>query len=72
MAAQLIKVSANSVNGQSMSPSQDRWVNPAYINSMQATAANGAVFRYSPPGKGYIEEYKTDTAASAIATLADA
>ncbi len=68
----LIKVVVNTLDGRTLSPAEDRWINPSYIEVMSKTAANGAIFRYQMPSSGYSHEYRTDTAASAIATLADA
>ncbi len=66
----LIKVVVNTLDGLALSPSQDRWINPQNIETMSKTSANGAIFRYCMPSSGYSHEYRTDTAASAIAAAA--
>lgn len=70
--AKSIKISATKINSDTFDTAVERWINPDYIIDMKVAGANGAYLRYADPTRPTETEYTTTTAASAIATLANA
>ncbi len=70
--AKLIRVECNSINNVVQSPSVSEWIGTDKIDKLRINGANGAAFRYTPSDTNVGIEYRTDTAASAIAVLANA
>ncbi len=70
--AKLIRVECNSINNVVQSPSVSEWIGVDKIDKLRINGANGAAFRYTASDADKGVEYRTDTAASAIAALANA